>query len=212
MFISFEGTDGSGKTTQISRLVEHLQGRGLPIFATREPGGTPIGDQIREVLHRLDNQQMHPHAEVLLYAASRAQLVAQELRPRLARGEIVICDRYLDSTLAYQGYGHGLAPDLLKPILTFATQGLRPDLTLFLAVSPEQALQRRKQAAQQGAEWNRLDAFDEAFHRRVWAGYQALIAAEPERWVTIDASQPIDAVQDQIRAVLGGYPAFAQGA
>src|SRR3972149_5841090 len=108
MFITFEGSDGSGKTTQVPQLVEFLREKGCQVFQTREPGGTFIGDQIRTVLHDLKNKGMHAHTEILLYAASRAQLVAQEIRPRLEAGEIVVCDRYADSTLAYQGYGRGL--------------------------------------------------------------------------------------------------------
>lgn len=200
MFITFEGPDGSGKTTQIMLLVEHLQRAGHTIYHTREPGGTPIGDQIRDVLHDLKNEAMHPHTEILLYAASRAQLVAQELRPRLQAGEIVICDRYADSTLAYQGYGHGLDLETLRTILTFATGGLTPDLTLYLDITAEEGLQRRQRAAaQDGEEWNRMDALSLAFHQRVREGYLALIANDPARWVTIPASGDRTAIQAQIQ-------------
>jgi dTMP kinase len=140
MFITFEGPDGSGKSTQVRLLVDHLCRQGFPVFQTREPGGTVIGDQIRAVLHDLKNAGMHAHTEILLYAASRAQLVAQEIRPRLAAGEIVICDRYADSTLAYQGYGRGLDLDTLRVILRFATGGLQPDLTLYLDIPAEEGL------------------------------------------------------------------------
>ena len=208
MFITFEGPDGSGKTTQITMLVEHLRRAGHTIYHTREPGGTPIGDQIRDVLHDLKNEGMHPHTEILLYAASRAQLVAQELRPRLDAGEIVICDRYADSTLAYQGYGHGLDLTTLRTILTFATGGLTPDLTIYLDITAEEGLQRRQQAAKhEGEEWNRMDALSLAFHRRVREGYIALIGESPARWVTIPASGDRIAVQTQIReAVLARFP------
>jgi dTMP kinase len=200
VFITFEGPDGSGKTTQIQRLVAELQRRGYPVFSTREPGGTPIGDQIRDVLHDIHNQQMHPHTEILLYAASRAQLVAEAIRPRLAAGDIVICDRYADSTLAYQGYGRGLELDALRQILAFATGGLTPDLTVYLDISAEDGLKRRQQAAQNGAEWNRLDAESLAFHQRVREGYLALIAENPARWVTVPAVGDPNAVQEQVRA------------
>lgn len=200
LFISFEGPDGSGKTTQIVPLVAQLRAQGRTVFQTREPGGTPIGDQIRAVLHDLKNEQMHPHTEILLYAASRAQLVAQEIRPRLERGEIVVSDRYADSTLAYQGYGHGLDLPTLRTILAFATGGLQPDLTIYLDISAEDGLQRRQRAAEDGAEWNRMDAQSLAFHQRVREGYQALIAAAPARWVCIDAVGNRDAIQAQIRA------------
>jgi dTMP kinase len=202
MFITFEGPDGSGKSTQIPLLVAYLRELGYPVFSTREPGGTPIGDQIRAVLHSLDNTSMHPHAEILLYAASRAQLVAQEIRPRLATGEIVICDRYADSTLAYQGYGRGLDLDMLRVILRFATGGLQPDLTLYLDITAEEGLLRRQRGTQDGAEWNRLDAQPIDFHRRVCEGYRALMAEDPARWVKIPGSDDRALVQSHIRAVV----------
>jgi dTMP kinase len=202
MFITFEGPDGSGKSTQICLLVEHLRQQGYPVFQTREPGGTLIGDQVRAVLHDLKNEGMHPNTEILLYAASRAQLVAQEIRPRLAAGEIVICDRYADSTLAYQGYGHGLDLDTLRVILRFATGGLQPDLTLYLDITAEEGLKRRERAAQDGAEWNRLDAQPLDFHRRVRDGYLALMAEDPARWTRVSAIGDRIAIQRQIRAVV----------
>lgn len=199
MFITFEGPDGSGKTTQIKHLLDYLHDQGYPVFQTREPGGTPIGDQIRAVLHDLKNEGMHPHTEILLYAASRAQLVAQEIRPRLAEGEIVVCDRYADSTLAYQGYGHGLDLPTLRTILRFATGGLQPDLTLYLDITAEEGLRRRQHAAAGGEEWNRMDAQSLDFHRRVREGYHALIAEDPGRWVCIAAGGELDAIQARIR-------------
>ncbi len=153
------------------------------------------------VLHDLKNEGMHPHTEILLYAASRAQLVAQQIRPRLAAGEIVICDRYADSTLAYQGYGHGLDLDTLRVILRFATGGLQPDLTLYLDITAEEGLKRRERAAQDGAEWNRLDAQPLDFHRRVRDGYLALMAEDQARWARIPATGDRIAIQTQIRAV-----------
>lgn len=202
MFITFEGLDGSGKTTQIKQVVPWLQSLGYDVLVTREPGGTPIGDQIREVLHSLDNAEMHPHAELLLYNASRAQLVAEVLRPHLAAGGIVVCDRFYDSTLAYQGYGHGLDLSVLQAIVQFATGGLKPDLTLFLDITPDAGLERRRQASLFGEEWNRLDDMDLSFHHRVYAGYQALMSAETGRWASIPAVQTPDAVTQQIRDVL----------
>jgi dTMP kinase len=199
MFISFEGPDGSGKSTQISLLADFLRQQGYALYQTREPGGTPIGDQIRAVLHDLKNAGMDPHTEILLYAASRAQLVAQEIRPRLAAGELVISDRYADSTLAYQGYGHGLDLPTLRTILEFATGGLQPDLTIYLDIAAEEGLKRRLSAAEDGAEWNRMDALSLAFHRRVHEGYLALIAQQPARWVQISAQDDPDAVHVQVR-------------
>jgi len=200
LFITFEGPDGSGKTTQAQLLYEYLQERGYPVFLTREPGGTGIGDQIREVLHSLENTEMLPQAEILLYSASRAQLVGQIIRPHLDRGEIVLCDRYADSTLAYQGYGHGLDLQVLQVITSFATGGLKPDLTIYLDVDVEEGLKRKLSAYQAGeAEWNRMDQQEIAFHRRVRQGYLQMAAAEPERWVVIEAAQPPDVAQRAIR-------------
>lgn len=197
MFITFEGPDGSGKTTQFTLLGEYLSRQGYRIRLTREPGGTSIGEQIRHVLHRRENEEMSPHAEILLYSASRAQLVAEVIRPALTAGTIVLSDRFYDSTLAYQGYGHGLSLDHLRQITAFATGGLKPDLTVYIDVDPDIGLRRRQ--ADVSAEWNRLDALALDFHRRVYAGYRELIAAEPGRWVVIDGRRAIDAVQEDIR-------------
>src|SRR5258708_1083529 len=198
MFITFEGPDGSGKSTQIPLLVRHLAARNLDVIAVRESGGPPIGDQVRQVLHDLKNESMDPHAELLLYSASRAQLVAQVIRPQLERDGIVICDRYADSTYAYQGYGRGLDLAALRQITAFATGGLTPDLALFLDIDPELGLNRRSMTG----EWNRMDALTLDFHSRVRDGYLALIVADPARWVKIDASQPIEAVHQAICAAV----------
>jgi len=201
LFITFEGPDGSGKTTQAQLLYQYLQGRGYSVFLTREPGGTGIGDQIREVLHSLENTEMLPQTEILLYSASRAQLVGQIIRPHLYQGEIVLCDRYADSTLAYQGYGHGLDLQVLQVITSFATGGLKPDLTIYLDIDIEEGLRRKLVAHQAGeAEWNRMDQQELAFHHRVREGYLQMVAAEPERWVVIEAAQPADVAQQAIRA------------
>ncbi len=199
LFITFEGPEGSGKTTQIQRLADRLRQAGQPVLTTREPGGTAIGDQIRAVLHDLRNRAMDPRTEVLLYAASRAQLVAEVIRPALARGTIVLCDRYTDSTLAYQGYGRGLDLETLRRMMDFATGGLKPHLTLYLDLPVEKGLARKREALQRGeGEWNRLDQEEVAFHQRVRAGYLALAAAEPGRWRVLDADRPIEAVQTDI--------------
>ena len=144
MLITFEGPDGSGKTTQLTLLTEFLAQQGYSLIHVREPGGTRIGEQIRDVLHAIDNQEMRPRAEVLLYSAARAQLVEEVIRPALAEGRIVLCDRFYDSTFAYQGYGHGLDPDALRQLTAFATGGLKPDLTLYIDIAPEEGLKRRQ--------------------------------------------------------------------
>ena len=198
MFITLEGPEGSGKTHQISLLAEALLGHGYPILMTREPGGTPIGDQIRSVLFDLKNTDMRPRTEILLFQASRAQLVEQVIRPRLAGGEIILCDRYADSTLAYQGYGHQKDLDQIQTLLDFATGGLKPDLTLLLDVDVEVGLRRRAS----GGQWNRLDAYDLEFHRRVRQGYHQLVQADPQRWVVIDAGQSPEQVQNAVRQTI----------
>jgi dTMP kinase len=200
VFITFEGPDGSGKTTQIGLLADHLQAAGHGVLLTREPGGTSIGDQIRAVLHDVDNTAMVSEAEILLYSASRAQLVGQVIRPALARGTIVLSDRYADSTIAYQGYGRGLDLGALKHITAFATGGLTPDLTIYLDIPVEEGLDRKKRAmALHAGEWNRLDQETVEFHRRVRQGYLALAAAEPGRWCILDAGPSIEEVQQEIR-------------
>lgn len=206
MFITFEGGEGSGKTNQIALLREWLERRNFRTLTTREPGGTPLGAKLRELL--LDvRSQVEPSAELLLYAADRAQHVAALIRPALQSGTIVLSDRYADSTLAYQGYGRGLDLADLQQITAFATGGLQPDLTFFLDIDPAQGLARR---AQDGA-LNRLDAQSLAFHQRVRSGYLALIAAQPERWVRIDADQPLAVVQGTIVAVVEERLILRQG-
>jgi len=198
MFITFEGPEGSGKTSQLPALATYLEGLGYKVVCTREPGGTAISDQIREVLTSMKNQELHPRTEILLFLAARAQLVEQVIKPALEVGKIVLCDRYGDSTLAYQGYGHGLDLKILRQMLEFATDHLTPDLTLLLDLEVEVGLARKKK----GAEWNRLDAYALAFHKRVREGYHQLIAEEPKRWVTVDATQDIDTVQAALRKTI----------
>lgn len=197
-FITLEGPEGCGKTTQAVLLCEELRRRGHKVLHTREPGGTEIGEQIRRVLMDLKNTAMLPQVEVLLFSASRAQLVRDVIQPHLADGGVVVCDRFYDSTLAYQGYGHGLDIAALRAITAFATEGLSPDLTLLLDVPVEAGLQRK----QTEGEWNRLDAYDIPFHSKVRAGYLEMAAAEPDRWRVIDATNSIDAVQADIRAAV----------
>src|SRR5215216_5551862 len=198
LFITLEGPEGSGKTSHIPYLVEHLSEEGYTIFPTREPGGTSISEQIREVIHDLKNAEMHPRTETLLYQAARAQIVEQVIKPRLNDGEIVISDRYYDSTIAYQGYGHQQNLDQVRSLVKYATGGLVPDLTVLLDVDVEVGLGRKKK----DNEWNRLDAYTVEFHQRVRAGYLEMIKAEPNRWVVIDAGQKWDEVQKGLRKVI----------
>ncbi len=197
-FVTLEGPDGSGKTAQLNILADEFIQQGYPILRTREPGGTFIGDQIRATLLDLKNTSMVDRTEALLYQAARAQLVDEIIKPHLASGGIVICDRYADSTLAYQGYGHQNTVESLQEIIEYATGGLIPDLTLLLDLPPEVGLKRR--LADGGL--NRLDAYDLEFHKRVRAGYHKLVEQDPNRWVIIDADQGFDQVQKQSRDIL----------
>lgn len=199
MFITIEGPDGSGKTTQVVPLSEYLIQSGYQVLITREPGGTAIGDQIRRVLSDLKNTGMHPRSETLLFLAARAQLVEEVIKPHLEKGYIVLCDRYADSTMAYQGYGHQNEIQQIRSLISFATGGLNPDLTILLDLDVHTGLKRKAR----GNEWNRLDAYSLEFHERVRQGYAALVEAEPERWVVIDADQPADRIQEMIRKVVG---------
>lgn len=198
MFITLEGPEGSGKTSQIPRLAESLRAAGYTVLTTREPGGTPIGDQIRKVLFDLGNKAMQPRSEILLFQASRAQLVDEVIRPALAVGQVVLCDRYADSTMAYQGYGHQMDLAQLAELVRFATGGLKPDLTLFLDIKPQDGLRRRDA----DGNWNRLDDYKLEFHERVYAGYKQLIEAERERWVEVDAMRTQDEVAAELAQIV----------
>jgi dTMP kinase len=198
MFITLEGPDGCGKSTQVRLLAEHLRGRGLDVLQTREPGGTAISDQIRQVLTDLSNTPMHPRTEILLFSASRAQLCHEVIRPHLQAGGTVLSDRFFDSTFAYQGYGHRLDLEALRAITAFATGGLVPDITFLFDIPADEGLLRRKEHGG----WNRLDAYNLEFHQRVRQGYLALAGAEPQRWVTIDGRQSVEAIQQELQRVI----------
>jgi dTMP kinase len=200
MFITLEGPEGSGKTSHIPYLVEYLREKGHVVFPTREPGGTSIGEQIREVIHDLKNVEMHPRTETLLYQAARSQIVEQVIKPRLADGEIVISDRYYDSTIAYQGYGHQQNLEQVRTLVKYATGGLNPNLTVLLDVDVEEGLRRKKK----DDEWNRMDAYTVEFHQRVRNGYQEMVKAEPKRWVVVNAEQKWEFVQEELRKVILG--------
>lgn len=198
MFITLEGPEGSGKTSHIPPLVQYLREQGHKVFPTREPGGTSIGEQIRYILHDLKNAEMHARTETLLYQAARAQIVEQVIRPRLAAGEIVLSDRYFDSTIAYQGYGHQQDLEQVRGLVKYATGGLAPALTILLDVDVEEGLRRKKK----DDEWNRLDAYTVEFHQRVRAGYLEMVAQEPGRWVRVDANLAWEQVQAELRAAI----------
>ncbi len=195
LLITLEGPDGGGKTSQAQCLAEYLRAEKLEVLLTREPGGSPIGNQIRQVIMQLENTAMDAHTEFLLFSASRAQHIAEVIRPSLEDGVTVISDRFFDSSLAYQGYGQRLPLETLKAITNFATGGLTPDLTLLLDLPVEEGLHRREA----DGNWNRMDAYDIDFHRRVRQGYLRLAAENPDRWVILSAEQSFDALQDEIR-------------
>ena len=196
LFITLEGGDGSGKTTQASLLRDWLESEGRIVVRTREPGGTEVGVLIRDiVLHH--RGEVSPRAEALLYAADRAHHIATVVRPALARGEVVIQDRYLDSSVAYQGAGRVLGRDEIRDLSLWATGGLLPDLTVLLDLDPE-AARARLDAADKP--FDRLEAERDEFHARVRAEYLALAAAEPERFLVLDASLPAGEIAAAVRA------------
>ncbi len=198
LFVTFEGPEGSGKTTQVQLLTEYMKEQGYPVLCTREPGGTEISEQIRQLILSKRNQAISDETEALLYSAARAQIIAELIRPALDAGRIVLSDRYADSTLAYQGYGLGLNLDALRAITRFATGGLVPDRTFFIDVPVEFGLRRKRRG-----ETNRLDDKSVAYHERVRAGYFEMIKAEPQRWTVIDGTRPVDQVQRDLREQMG---------
>jgi dTMP kinase len=200
MFVTFEGTEGSGKSLQARLLVDRLRGRGVPVKATHEPGGTPLGDQLRGLVLLRDDLSVLPRSEALIMNASRAQLVESVIRPALERGDIVVCDRFADSTLVYQGSGRGLDIDELSSVISFATAGLRPDMTILLDLPVEVGLARKH--APTGEGWNRFEAEALAFHARVRDGYHALAKREPGRWRCFDGLQPADKLSEEIWRVV----------
>ena len=201
-FIVFEGIDGVGKTTQLFTLSHELRGRGCKVVLTREPGGTRVGEAIRRVLLDAGNQEMSRETEALLYAAARAQFVRQVVRPALDRGEIVLSDRFADSFLAYQGYGRGLDIRALERVNELAAGGLRPDLTVLLDLPAANALARLDLDRQ-----DRLEQEDVAFYERVRRGYRELAAADPGRYLVLDADREVETlaavILERVEVVLG---------
>jgi dTMP kinase len=195
VFIVFEGPEGAGKSTQARLLANRLQSEGRDVVFTREPGGTPIGEQVRTVLLDQSNCAMLPETEALLYSAARAQHVGDVIRPALERGAVVVCDRFADSTLAYQGGGRGLSMEDLRAVQRLATGGLTPTLRILVDVPVEVGLRRRFGAAD---EVNRLDVAGVDFHRRVRAAYVALAAEDESSWVVVDGNDEVDVVEERI--------------
>lgn len=191
LFITFEGGEGSGKSTQARALHQRLLRMGIPVVLTHEPGGTPLGSRLRRWLKgkgENEKSEIDPQTELLLFNASRAQLVSQVIRPALESGSIVICDRFAESTIAYQGYGRGLALDLIEAANHIATQGLRPDLIVLLDIPVEQGLARKRLS-------DRFEKESLAFHQRVRRGYLGMAQKDPQRWFVVDASLPKKEVQ-----------------
>ena len=206
-FITFEGPEGGGKSTQVQTLAEWLRKQGKKVVVTREPGGTRMSELIRSLVRDEMEDPPVTRCEVLLFLAARAQVVSQVIRPALARGEWVVCDRFADSTFAYQGYGRGIDVQLLKNFNDFVTEGLVPDLTILLDVPPE--VSRTRLAARQASTedtGDRIEAAGEMFHRRLREGFLDLAKAEPKRFTVIDASKSIDkvavAVQKTVQRIL----------
>ncbi|ANT58655.1 MULTISPECIES: dTMP kinase [Bacillus] len=196
MFITFEGPEGAGKTTVIRKVYEEMERQGYAVMATREPGGIDIAEQIREVILNEKNTKMDAKTEALLYAAARRQHLAEKVEPALKRGETVLCDRFVDSSLAYQGYARGLGIEEVKSINDFAINGTMPQMTIYFSITPEEGLKRID--ANQGREKNRLDMETLNFHQMVREGYEQLIAQSPERFRVVDASQPVQDVFNEV--------------
>jgi dTMP kinase len=197
-FVSLEGPEGAGKSTQVALLAAGLAAAGYAVQSVREPGGTALGDRLRTLLLASGEWTVGARAEALLYAAARAQLVAEVIRPALDARQVVLSDRYLDSTLVYQGYGRGLPLDALAAVQRFAVEGARPDLTILLDLPVEVGLARKRAQDAAAGEWTRFEAESIAFHERVRAGYLDLARQEPGRWCVVDATQ----VPERIQAAL----------
>jgi len=200
-FITFEGIDGSGKSTQLRLLGNYLTGAGCDILLTREPGGTPVGNRLRAAL--LDAQEeVDPLTELLVFAADRAQHVRRVLRPALAEGRVVFSDRYADATAAYQGAGRGFAPALIAEIITLATEGLRPDLTLLFDLSVEDSATRTRRRTNGKQQSDRLDAESPDFHLRVRNEYLEIARADPERVKIVETNQPFEATHERVKEIV----------
>lgn len=197
-FITVEGTDGAGKSTQIKLLVTYLQEKGFEVVVTREPGGTPISEKIREIILDVKNSEMSDITEALLYAASRAQHICEKIKPAVEAGKVVICDRFVDSSITYQGYARGLQMSLIEDVNRYAVDGMTPDATLFLDMKPELGIARKKNVQN----LDRIEKETLEFHYKVYNGYKDLLKKYPNRIWRIDAEKGIDQVHKQIVAAL----------
>jgi len=208
MFITLEGIEGSGKTTQICRLVKFFEARGIECIATRQPGGTLIGENIRSILLDPANSALEPLAELLLYMADRAQHINELIRPALKKGKTVICDRYFDATLVYQGFARGLSIELIGQLHQLLFDDLKPDVTLLLDLPPQVGLERAWQQlnnGQRSGDESRFEAEAVAFHEKVRAGYLELARLEPERFRIIDAAQTQNQVFAAMREIVSSF-------
>ncbi len=203
-FITFEGIDGSGKSTQLRLLAGDLRMRGLNVLTTLQPGGTPLGRRLRESFLETE-ENVHPMAELLLFAADRAQHVNFLIKPALEEGKIVISDRYADATVAYQGAGRGFDEKIVAQVIRLATDGLKPDLTLFFDVPIEKAIVRTNSRSDEESKQNRMDRENAAFYGRVREAYLKIAEREPKRFVVIDASGSIDEVHHKVVEVVGEF-------
>lgn len=194
-FITFEGPDGAGKSTQIQLLNDYLKAEGWDTVLTREPGGTPIGEKIRSIILDVENREMNPIAEMLLYAAARAQHVSQLIKPALEKGKIVLCDRFVDSSIAYQGFGRELGVDMVEGVNHFALQGIVPDLTILFAIDPEKGLERGR-TRHRGMD--RLEKEQMDFHKKVYEGFISLSHKYPQRIRIIDANLEIEKIHESV--------------
>jgi dTMP kinase len=205
LFITFEGGEGCGKSTQSRLLLKKLEQRNIPVVLTHEPGGTVLGNELRRAIKRRRGSFISPQAELFLFVASRAQLVAELIRPALEEGKVVICDRFTYSTLVYQGYGRELGLTAIEMVNNMATGNLKPDLIILLDISPEQGLARKQSLK------DRFEMEDLSFHRRVREGYLKTAATEPDRWLVIDASLPkakiAEIIWDRVSQLLPNFSA-----
>jgi dTMP kinase len=197
-FITVEGTDGAGKSTQIELLVKYLQNRGFEVVVTREPGGTSISEKIREIILDVENSEMSDITEALLYAASRAQHISQKIKPAVEAGKVVICDRFVDSSIAYQGYARGLDMSLIEDVNGYAVDGMAPDATLFFDIKPEIGIARKKNVQS----LDRIEKETLDFHYKVYNGYKELLQKYPQRIKRIDAQKDVEEVHAQVVEVL----------